>query len=246
MGRFESTVTTYERARPPYSRAFFAEVAGRIGLEGSQRLLDVGMGPGLLAIGFSPYCRSATGVDPEPAMVEAARAAAARAGASLNVIFGRFEDMPDAPGAFEVVTIGRAIHWLDPQPALRKLETIVTSRGSVVVCRSSSVKDGRNPWLGAFTSVRRRFGGERPAHAEGSFFEGGRFRRRETITVETTYLLPVEMFADRLLSHSTSSPASLGGRVAEMRDAMGEAMAPYATGGLIDDIVAATAECFRG
>src|SRR5579863_5855657 len=78
MGRFASTVAYYEIARPPYGAAFFAAVARELGFDRRQRLLDVGAGPGLLAIGFAPYCGEVVGVDPEPAMVEAARAAAAR------------------------------------------------------------------------------------------------------------------------------------------------------------------------
>jgi predicted RNA methylase len=78
MGRFASTVAYYESARPPYGSAFFAAVARQLVFNGNQRLLDVGAGPGLLAIGFAPYCYEAVGVDPEPGMVEAARAAAAR------------------------------------------------------------------------------------------------------------------------------------------------------------------------
>ena len=57
MGRFASTVAYYESARPPYGAAFFRAVALELGLDRSQRLLDVGAGPGILAIGFAPYCR---------------------------------------------------------------------------------------------------------------------------------------------------------------------------------------------
>ena len=56
MGRFASTVAYYESARPPYGAAFFEAVALQMGLDGSERLLDVGAGPGILAIGFAPYC----------------------------------------------------------------------------------------------------------------------------------------------------------------------------------------------
>jgi predicted RNA methylase len=94
MGRFASTVAYYESARPPYGAAFFAAVARELGFDHSQRLLDIGVGPGLLAIGFAPCCRKAVGVDPEPAMVEAARAAAARATVKASFIEGRFEDQP--------------------------------------------------------------------------------------------------------------------------------------------------------
>src|SRR5271156_1281784 len=100
MGRFASTVAYYESARPPYGAAFFAAVARELGFDRSQRLLDVGAGPGLLAIGFAPYCGELVGVDPEPAMVEAARAAAARAAVEATFVEGRFEDQAANLGAF--------------------------------------------------------------------------------------------------------------------------------------------------
>ena len=50
-------------------------------------------------------------------MVEAARAAAERAGMAVTFIEGRFEDIAASLGVFDIVTIGRAIHWLDPEPA---------------------------------------------------------------------------------------------------------------------------------
>jgi predicted RNA methylase len=53
MGRFASTVAYYESARPPYGAGFFAEVARELGLDGSQRLLDIGAGPGILAIAIT-------------------------------------------------------------------------------------------------------------------------------------------------------------------------------------------------
>ena len=80
MGRFDSTVAFYERARQPYGNAFFATVARSLGFDGSQRLLDLGTGPGLLALGFAPFVGEVIGVDPEPAMIAAARGAADRAG----------------------------------------------------------------------------------------------------------------------------------------------------------------------
>src|ERR1700733_1282919 len=107
MGRFASTVAYYESARPPYGAAFFAAVAEQLGFDRSQRLLDVGAGPGILSVGFAPYCREVVGVDPEPGMVEAARAGAKRARVAVRFIEGRFEDVAPKLGAFDIVTIGR-------------------------------------------------------------------------------------------------------------------------------------------
>ena len=103
MGRFASTVAYYESARPPYGAEFFAEAARELGLDRSRRLLDIGAGPGILAIGFAPCCGEVVGVDPEPAMVEAARSAAARAGVAATFIEGCFEDMGPSLGVFDVV-----------------------------------------------------------------------------------------------------------------------------------------------
>jgi SAM-dependent methyltransferase len=245
MGRFASTVAYYESARPPYGAAFFAAVALELGLDRSQRLLDVGAGPGILAIGFAPFCREVVGVDPEPGMVEAARAAAERAGVAVRFVEGRFEDAVASLGAFEIVTIGRAIHWLDPEPARAALERALARQGKVLVCGATSAKDGRNPWLKAFNAVRDHWKGDRPSRDHRTFFADGHFTRTGTIRVEGTYAIPVERLVERVLSMSTSSSERLGDEVPAMKSAMREALAPFAAGGMIEDIVEATAEVFE-
>lgn len=245
MGRFASTVAYYESARAPYGAAFFTAAAKKLELDRSQRLLDVGAGPGILAIGFKPYCREVVGVDPEPGMVEAARAAADRTDVAIIFIAGRFEDVAANLGAFDLVTVGRAIHWLDPVPARAALDRAVAPWGRILVCRASSVADGRNRWLDAFNAVRDRLRDDRPAHDLHAFFAGGSFVRSATIGVEGTYAVPLERFADRLLSMSTSSPERLGDKVPAMKDAMREALAPFAVGGMIEDVVEARAEVFE-
>lgn len=245
MGRFASTVAYYESARPPYGAGFFATVARELGFDRSQRLLDIGAGPGLLAIGFAAYCGRAVGVDPEPAMVEAARAGAKRAGAAAQFIEGRFEDVGPSLGAFDVVTIGRAIHWLEPEPARRALDRVVSPGGLVLVCNAASVKDGRNLWLETFETVLNRWKDDRPKRDRDAFFADGTFVPRGTIRVETTQAIPVERLADRVLSMSTSSTERLGDEVPAMRAAVGEALAPFAAAGMIEDIVEARAEVYE-
>ena len=112
------------------------------------------------------------------------------------------------------------------------------------MCRASSVTDGRNRWLDAFNAVRDRWRDDRPAHDLHAFFAGGSFVPSATIGVEGTYAVPLERLADRLLSMSTSSPERLGDKVPAMKDAMREALAPFAVGGMIEDVVEARAEVF--
>ena len=245
MGRFASTVAYYESARPPYGATFFEAAALELGLDGSQRLLDVGAGPGILAIGFAPYCREVVGVDPEPGMVEAARAAAQRSGVAVRFIEGRFEDAAAKLGAFDIVSIGRAIHWLDPEPARAALDRALAPRGRVLVCGATSAKDRRNLWLEPFNRVRDRWKGDRPSRDHKSFFADGPFTRTGTIRVEGTYAVPVERLVERVLSMSTSSSERLGDEVPAMKSAMREKLAPFAADGMIEDIVEARAEVFE-
>ena len=63
MGRFATTVPLYEKFRPPYPAEFFRAVSRRSGLRKEHRLIDLGTGPGLLALGFAPYVGRIVGVD---------------------------------------------------------------------------------------------------------------------------------------------------------------------------------------
>ena len=143
------------------------------------------------------------------------------------------------------MTIGRAIHWLDPEPAQEALDRVVKPGGRILVCHASSVDDGRNPWLQAFMQVRNRWRTERPAFDRDCFFAGGPFVPRRTIRVETAATITVERLADRILSMSGSSPERLGDDAPAMRRAMREALEPFAAEGAVEEIVEAEAEGVR-
>ena len=128
VGRFATTVALYEELRPPYPPAFFREVVQRLALGKQHALIDLGTGPGLLALGFAPYVGRIVGVDPEPAMLAAAKNAAERAAQAFTLIQGKAEDLPDDVGRFDVVTIGRALHWMDRDATLARLERLVAPR----------------------------------------------------------------------------------------------------------------------
>jgi len=249
VGRFDSTVEFYERARQPYSSAFFATVARRLGFDGGQRLLDLGTGPGLLALGFAPFVGEVIGVDPEPAMIAAARKAADRSGVPLRLIEGRTETLSASMDMFDVVTIGRALHWMEPEGARAALDQIVAPHGRILICRASSIADGKNPWLATYDAMRKSWteasGAERYGRDPDAFFVGTRFDRGETIKVESEQKITVERLIDRVLSMSSSSPALLGNHTQAMRAALREALGPFALDGLVNEAVEAGAVVFE-
>lgn len=250
VGRFASTIPFYEGAREPYGPAFFEKIARTLSLRSNDRLLDLGAGPGLLALGFAPYIGEVVGVDPEPMMIEAASAAAGRAGVSLRLICGRAEALPLDNGTFDIVTIGRALHWMEPDATRTELDRVLAPQGRIFICRAASVADGRNPWLSAYDEARRGWtemsSADRYERDPRAFFAGTRFRRRpETIASETEQTIPIELLVMRVLSKSSSSSERLGAGVNQMRTAVLKALAPFARDGLIKEIVEARAEVFE-
>ena len=70
----------YVDGRPPYSHELRAVLVSELGLDGSGALLDVGCGPGTLALALADLFGTVTGVDPEPEMLDEARPTSSRRG----------------------------------------------------------------------------------------------------------------------------------------------------------------------
>jgi SAM-dependent methyltransferase len=255
MGRFATTAELYEQYRPPYSAEFFRAVAHRLTLSRQQALIDLGTGPGLLALGFAPYAGRVVGVDPEPKMLSAARAAAARAGADVTFVEGRAEDLPRDIGGFDVVTIGRALHWMDPSALGPLFARLVAPGGAIVVCASFSVRDGRNPWLGDYDVARRNWSdsgllvgadkGHQIHRNLPDVLGPAGFGVVDTVRVETTHEVTARDLAWRVLTFSSSSPAALGEKVEAMLADIEARLAPFSRDGVLTETLVSAADLAR-
>ena len=256
MGRFATTVALYEELRPPYPAEFFRTAAQRLSLGKQHGLVDLGTGPGLLALGFAPYVGRIVGVDPEPAMIAAAREAAARASQPLTLIESRAEDLPADIGSFDVVTIGRALHWIDRDGTLGLFERLVAPGGTILVCSSHSAADGRNPWLGEFNQARRFWSeaglssesgaGERIHRDLAAFFHGTRFHVAEAVKVEASHEISVhDHLARRVLTFSSSSPDVLGDKTDAMLRDVEQRLLPLSRKGSVTEVVVAAAQTLK-
>jgi len=249
MGRFATTVPYYQRFRPPYPPAFFRRVARALRLDGSQTLVDIGCGPGLLAIGFAPYVRRVVGVDPEPAMLAAAREAAAGAGIKLRLVASRAEDLPGRFGPFDVVTIGRALHWLDRGPMLARLDRLVRPEGAIVVCGAVPAAGRENPWRARYNAFRHRVAPEKDRRRYASdgtrFFAGTPFAAAGSVAVRVRHRISVDVLVGRLFSMSNTSPALLGSGIGRVESRLRAILAPFAgRNGTIAESVVARADIF--
>ena len=255
MGRFATTAELYEQYRPPYPAEFFQAVAQKLALSKRHALIDLGTGPGLLARGFAPYAGRVVGVDPEPEMLAAARAAAARAGVDVTFLEGRAEDLPESIGDYDVVTIGRALHWMDHNALDPLFARLVAHDGAIVVCASFSVHDGRNSWFGDYNAARRQWSdaallvdADKGAQVHRNLADvlgPAGFGVAEIIRVETTHEVTATDLARRALTFSASSPAALGDKVEAMLADIEARLLPFSRAGILTETLVATADIAR-
>jgi SAM-dependent methyltransferase len=196
-----------------------------------------------------------TAVDPEPAMLAAARKSALRAEQTIDWIQGRAEELPDAIGAFDAVTIGRALHWMDRAALGPLFARLVKAGGALVICGSSSARDGRNAWLEPYHAARRLWSDEKlwseagkgdrtPRELMGVLERIG-FATAETVKVETTHEVSVGDLAQRVLTFSSSSPAALGDRVDAMLADVEAKLLPYSHDGHVTETLVSAADIVR-
>ena len=76
-------------------------------------MLDLGCGPGQLAVAFARLGCAVTAMDPEPDMLAAAAKEAAASGVSVNLVEGSSYDLSAGCGPFHLVVMGRSFHWMD-------------------------------------------------------------------------------------------------------------------------------------
>jgi SAM-dependent methyltransferase len=248
MGRFASTVEFYARYREPYPQEFFQRVAEQIGLCGDEALLDIGCGPGMLAIGFAPFVGSCTGLDPEPGMIAAARDAAAGAGLVLPLIQGRIEEFPNIQ-TYDVITIGRAQHWLERTPTLAVLERILApGSGRILICRASSVETPETPWVKPYRKVRSAWASgpaeKRDRLHPSEWFADSCFGAvGETLVTERRQVTVADLIG-RALSRSNTSPEVVAGRLQKFELEIAAALAPFVQEGVLIEQIVSRASIF--
>jgi ubiquinone/menaquinone biosynthesis C-methylase UbiE len=223
--RFRTTVPYYARFRLGYPEALIARVIEIVGLKPGDKVMDLGCGPGLLAILFARAGMAVTAVDPEPEMLAAAEAGARAAGVALDLRRGSSFDLPSGIGPFKLVTMGRAFHWMDRADTLIALDRIVTRDGAVALFDDDHPRTAENRWRLKLHEIGNKYGRGESSHVVAR--EKGDYRTHESYLLDSPFsklertgiVVRRELTADHIVglaySLSTSSPEKLGDRAAE-------------------------------
>ncbi|MGA4843928.1 class I SAM-dependent methyltransferase [Streptomyces sp. G45] len=131
---FAGTAPYYRRGRLPYAPGLAEVLAKALRLDGTGRLLDVGCGPGVLALDLAHLFREVVGLDPDGGMIaEAEREAARRAvTGAARWVRARAEELPAGLGAFTVVTFGQSFHWMDRDRVAATVRDLLEPGGALV------------------------------------------------------------------------------------------------------------------
>ena len=117
------------------NRAIGPWIIDTLGLNGSENVLDVATGTGILARDLSPHVVHVTGIDVTPEMLAQARQITAESG-SANLAFdeGDAASLPYPDDSFDLVISRIAIHHFeDPEVELREMRRVCKPTGRVTI-----------------------------------------------------------------------------------------------------------------
>jgi SAM-dependent methyltransferase len=247
--RFQSAAAHYCAGRAPYPAALVARTAELLRLDRHHRIMDLGCGPAQLALAFAPFCGEVLALDPEPAMLTLAREAA-QGVPNVRVVEGGSEDLGPQLGTFRAVTIGRAFHWMDRRETLRRLESLLSGDGAVVLFGDDRRRIPENAWVNEFDALLERYSSDdedRRVRKSDAFVPhvsvllDSAFNRLEQISVIARHQVTTEGLIERALSQSSTSRARLGARADELIAEIRAQAATWSPNGLFTEVLTSSA-----
>jgi SAM-dependent methyltransferase len=252
--RFRGAAGHYRSGRPAYAPALFERVAARIGLTRRHAVLDLGCGPGQLALGFARLAGAVTAMDPEPEMLrlageaaaESAAESVAEAGQSIRFVEGSSYDLGPALGRFHLTAIGRAFHWMDRPDTLDRLDRLIEPGGALALFADRHPEVPDNDWQTAYNAVLDKYAAEDGARRQRKAADWPRheqvlldspFSQLERIGVIERRRTPLASIVDRVLSLSSVSRDRIGTQADSMVAELRAALAPHVIEDAITEVV---------
>lgn len=231
--RFDGVVEEYVKYRLRYDPKLIAWVARDTGLSKKHSVVDLGCGPGFIANEIAAYAGQVIGVDPSPAMLEAARAEAPR---NATYVEGSSVDLSCVPQGTHLVTMGQSFHWMDRDATLRELEPRLAPGGAVVLVGETVIRSPDTAWWFKAREIARRYSVmddcAKLRHSDAwepneVILARSAFSDLRQIAVVRHKTWSFEDLLGNTLSRSASTKALLGDRLPDLTEALRTALAEF-------------------
>ncbi len=229
---FEGTAGYYRQGRKPYAPHLADALAEHLHLDGRGRLLDVGCGPGTVALFFAHLFEDVIGLDPDSGMLaEAHRAAAEERIINASWLQLQAEDLPGPLSTFRVISFGQSFHWMNRPRVASAVREMLDANGAVVQVDlwhtsppnqvlpsgpypsipEAAIDELRRRWLGPDRRAGQGFRNTSP-DGEDAVFQAAGFAPEELVIVPDDRVLErsVEDVVAWVLSTSSTAPHLFG------------------------------------
>jgi SAM-dependent methyltransferase len=235
---FAGTAQYYRQGRTPYAEGLADAMADALPLDGHGRLLDLGCGPGVIALQLAHLFDEVVGLDPDGDMLaEGARQAEMLDITNVRWLRMRAEELSASLGRFRIATLAASFHWMNRPKVARALRSVLEPGGAAVQIDAPSYRtDSRSdpsasalphslPPDDAMTALRIRYLGpdiragsgirNSSPGGEDAVFGGAGFRPMRRIIVPDGRLLTrtIDDLVALTFSSSSTAPHLFGDRM---------------------------------
>jgi SAM-dependent methyltransferase len=243
--RFKQAARYYATGRPTYPKLLAQRVADLVGLSGTENVLDLGTGPGFLALDFAPRARAVTAIDPSTDMLAAASQNAERARLRIRLVKSSSYELGPHLGRYKLVTIGRAFHWMDRAPTLQALDALLEPGGAVVLFTERYPDVPDNAWHAEFQAIVDSYSIADPARPQilgaprnEAVLLSSAFDQLERVAVFEARQTPIERLVDRALSFAATWQGRPGSREDDLAGEIRAAVSKHAdANGIVREVL---------
>jgi ubiquinone/menaquinone biosynthesis C-methylase UbiE len=239
---FSEAANFYE-FRAPYAPQALAYVRDALQLDNTSRALDLGCGPGTIAIPLSRMVGHVLAIDPSEAMLNQGQMRGAKASRrNIEWLRARAEDVSEALGTFNVVTMGQSFHWMDRDTVLCHLAPMIASDGGLALINPGRRRP-QESWETLADELVVRYLGHRPRHHqtnpepenEPALLRSGTFSRLTVREFSMEFERDVRSIVGCIYSMSTSPQSAFGDRTALFERDLTEALLRANPSGVFDE-----------
>ena len=149
LSPFDEVAELYDAIRPRYPEALFTRLVCVAGLKATAKLLEIAPGTGQATLSLAKRGFDITGVELGEEMTRIARGKL-HAYPSVRILNASFERVSLPEGAFDLVFVATAFHWISIEAKFVKSHALLKPTGYLAIIHRHHVSDQRDD---AFTAA---------------------------------------------------------------------------------------------